>query len=142
MRSAVEEISGTGVNLVSITCDSLKAQMSMMKNLGANLSPDKLDPQIFKDKQSPIYFIHDISHAIKLVRNAWHHVRQLKNSRGEIIDWGYIERLYEIQNSEHVKCGNRLTVSHLNFQNVRMKVKFAVQVLSRRVSKSSFVVST
>ena len=37
---------------------------------------------------------------------------------------------------EGVKSANRLTNSHIRFQNVKMKVRYAVQVLSRRVAKS------
>ena len=71
-----------------------------------------------------------------MIRNAWHHLKRIKNSKCEIIDWNFIENLLEIQTSEKVKCGNRLTHNHVFFQNVKMKVKYAVQVLSRRVSKS------
>ena len=83
-----------------------------------------------------MFFIHDMCHAIKLVRNAWHSFRRIKNSKGEVIDWEFIEKLLEVQTSEKLKCGNKLTHTHINFQNVKMKVKFAVQVLSRRVAKS------
>ena len=91
---AVDEIVKTGVRLTNVTCDCLRAQISMMKVLGASLDPDNLDLKICCDKQTtPIYFMHDMCHCIKLVRNAWHFHKCMKNSKGELIEWSYIEKL-------------------------------------------------
>ena len=80
VNTAVDEILKTGVRIVGITCDSLQAQLAMMRNLGADLNPTNPNLQIFKEKVTPpMFFIHDMCHAIKLVRNAWHSFKKMKN---------------------------------------------------------------
>ena len=134
---AVDELLSTGVTVTCVTCDSPSVQLSMMKELGADLNPDSPDLEICKEKAGPpIYFIHDNCHALKLVRNGWHHHRRIKNSKNEVIDWAYVERLFELQSLEHLKCANKLSTHHIFFQNVKMKVKYAAQVLSRSVALS------
>ena len=132
---AIDELLNVGVRVVSVTCDSPIVQLSMMKELGANLDVNNPDLHICKDKPGPkIHFIHDVCHTLKLVRNAWHKHKKIKN--GDVIDWTYIERLYELQSREHLKCANKLSCAHIFFQNNKMKVKYAAQLLSRSVSLS------
>ena len=111
---AVDELLGTGVRVVAVTCDSPKVQLSMMKCLGADLNVDNPDLQICKDKGStPIYFIHDMCHVLKLVRNAWHHHKLILNADKKVIDWSYVQKIYDLQSLEHSKCVNKLTSNHV-----------------------------
>ena len=134
---AVDELLDCGATVVCVTCDSPTVQLAMMKQLGADLRPESLDLQICRDKPGPpIYFLHDMCHALKLVRNGWHFHKIIKNSNNEHIDWKYIVELYRLQNTEHLKCANKLTHTHVYFNNNKMKVKYAAQVLSRSVALS------
>ena len=114
---------------------NLRGTLHFNINLGSNLDVKYPDFHICKDKPGPkIHFIHDVCHALKLVRNAWHKHKKIKN--GDVIDWTYIERLYELQSREHLKCANKLFCAHIFFQNNKTKVKYAAQLLSRSVSLS------
>jgi len=109
----------------------------MMKQLGADLTPEHPDLQICHDKPGPpIYFVHDMCHALKLVRNGWHHHKKIKNANNQEIDWQFIVELYKLQSTEHLRCANKLSYLHIYFNNVKMKVKYAAQVLSRSVALS------
>ena len=138
MSIGIDELLESGVRVVNVTCDSPRVQLAMMRELGANLDPDSLDLHICKDKPGhPIYFVHDMCHVMKLIRNAWgDHHKKLKDSNGEIIDWQYILELYKLQNRTQLKCANKLTQNHVFFSNVKMKVKYATQLLSRSVALS------
>ena len=126
-----------GVRVVAVTCDMPSVHLSMMTALGVKLNPKMPSLQICKEKEGPpIFFIHDMCHAIKLVRNAWHFHKCIKNSKSELIKWCYIEYLYQLQNTEHLKCANKLNANHIYFNNVKMKVKFATQIFSRSVALS------
>ena len=126
-----------GAKVVCITCDSPRVQLSMMRHLGSNMDPTSPDPQICRSKDGlSIFHIQDMCHAVKLVRNAWHKLKKIKNSKDEVIDWGYIEQLYVIQSNAGLKMANKLTSRHIDFQNNIMKVKYAVQLLSRSVALS------
>ena len=127
---AVDELLDCGATVVCVTCDSPTVQLAMMKQLGADLRPESLDLQICRDKPGPpIYFLHDMCHALKLVRNGWHFHKIIKNSNNEHIDWKYIVELYRLQNTEHLKCANKLTHTHVYFNNNKMKVKYYQEVL-------------
>ena len=83
----------------------------------ANLDPECLDLHICKDKPgNPIYFIHDMCHVMKLIRNAWREKhKKYKDSTGDIIDWQYVVELYKLQCKTQLKCANKLTQNHVYF---------------------------
>uniref|UniRef100_A0A2S2QFJ3 THAP domain-containing protein 9 n=1 Tax=Sipha flava TaxID=143950 RepID=A0A2S2QFJ3_9HEMI len=71
---------------------------------------------------------------LKLIRNAWEHRSVIKNSKGEIIDWMYIKKLYELEKEQGLRAGTRLTKRHVNFHNDKMNVRLAAQTLSQSVA--------
>ena len=85
----VEELNEVGANVVAVACDSPNVQLSMMRLLGAVMDPENPDPRILREKGN-IYHIQDICHALKLVRNAWHDLKRIKNSRNEVIAYSVI----------------------------------------------------
>lgn len=52
------------------------------------------------------------------------------------IEWRYIEMLHSLQKKEGLHLGNKLSNIHVNYYKQKMKVKFAVQVLSTSVADS------
>ena len=132
-----QELINLGVRIVNFTCDGPNVHISMLKKLGVNFDPDKLDTQIFKDLDSPpIHMILDPSHDIKNVRNAWKHHRILVNSKGQEINWNYLVKLVHLQEHEHLNCANKLRNLHINFEPQKMSVKLATQLFSRSVAKA------
>ena len=47
------------------------------------------------------------------------------------IRWDLVRKLYNVQEREGIRAGNRLTKSHIEYSNNKMKVKLAAQTLSR-----------
>jgi len=100
-----------------VVCDAPQVQLSMMKKLGADLDPETVNTKICEDMQErPIHFVHDMCHCIKNVRNAWAHLKVIKNANGDNIDWKYIEELVNLQSKEQLHSGNKLTYKHIFFQ--------------------------
>ncbi|CAK9291933.1 unnamed protein product [Gordionus sp. m RMFG-2023] len=71
---------------------------------------------------------------MKLLRNLLADAKLLIND-GSIINWDYITKLYNLQENEGLRAGNKLNLSHIQFYKQKMKVKLAVQVFSASVGK-------
>lgn len=52
---------------------------------------------------------------IKLIKNAFGDLKTLIDGNGNVIDWGYIESLFKLQNDMQVRLGNKLTKSHIEY---------------------------
>lgn len=55
---------------------------------------------------------------------------------GEKAQWKHIEALHKLQAREGLRCGNRITSRHINFEPQIMKVSLAAQTLSASVADS------
>ena len=77
VNKSIEIVHGTGAVVVSLTFDGAAANMTMSKELGANLSRNNLK-SYFQNPvtHDPIFIFIDMCHVIKLLRNA-------------LGDWGY-----------------------------------------------------
>ena len=108
-----------------------------MRLLGAIIDPSKpVCTKILSDLDCPpICFVLDAVHCFRLIWNAWFSCKVFLNSKGEKIDWRFIEFL-ELKDREELRCTNKLTKAHINFKNSKMKVYLAVQVFSRSVAAS------
>ena len=51
-----------------------------------------------------------------------------------IIDWAHINNLVYMQEQDGLHCGTKIRRRHINFSREKMKVKLAVQVLSKSTS--------
>ena len=135
VRIAVEKLLECGVRVTNVTCDGPPVQLAAMRLLGAIIDPSKpVCTRILSDLDChPIYFVLDAVHCFKLIRNAWFSCKVFLNSKGEKIDWRFIEFL-ELKDREELRCTNKLMKAHV--KNSKMKVYLEVQVFSRRVAAS------
>lgn len=78
----------------------------------------------------PVYVFFDPCHMIKLVRNYFALKGPIIYNKTDIIDWKYIKKLNEKQYQEEMHCACKIKNRHVNFQNEKMKVFLAVQVLN------------
>lgn len=69
---------------------------------------------------------------LKLARNVLTE-KGLQTDKGSI-SFKYIENLHEVQEEEGLKLCNKVTGAHVNFQNKKMNVRLAAQVLSSSVA--------
>lgn len=113
--------------------DGNKTNISMCKFLGANFDGKNAyipDPCNATHK---IYIFLDPPHMLKLARNCLG-TRDLVNGDGKLIQWRFIELLYETQRNLSSNSGNKLTKSHLQWESRKMNVQLAAETLSGSVA--------
>lgn len=128
-NEAIIRLNEVGVEIVSLTLDGLPANLKMCKNLGANFEEEKA---YFPDPVHPsrkIFVLLDPPHMLKLVRNCIG-TRNLIDGEGGIIQWKYFKMLYEAQKSLPWNLANKITKAHMEWENQKMNVKLAAQLLS------------
>lgn len=59
-----------------------------------------------------------------------------RDGDGNLIEWKYIDSLQKLQENEGLHLGNKLRKAHVQFFNQKMKVRLAVQLLSKSVADS------
>lgn len=131
--TGVRKLFDVGISVRSITCDGCITNIKTLELLGCHLDPENLVP-FFKHPQQNrnIYCIMDPCHVLKLCRNAFAEIN-LCSSSG-VISFDYIKHLHEVQQAEGFKFANSLSESHVRFQQKKMNVRLAAQVLSSSVA--------
>ena len=135
-KECIAKLHDVGVKVVSFTCDGPTSHQSMLKALGARLSPDNLQA-FFEhpcDPNAKIYVFLDACHMIKLVRNTMSDWKILKDKHGSAINWEYLVKLQELQESEGLHLANKLRAAHIDWKPQKMKVNLAAQTLSSSVA--------
>ena len=138
LQSILEHLTEINVEVVGLICDGSYANQQTLQLLGLRFNPE--DPKNVitlknKEKEIEIPVILDVCHMIKLIRNIFSDFKALKSPTG-IIDWQYIVKLDKMQEEEMLSIGNKLTRSHVEYHNNKMKVKLAVQLLSNSVASA------
>lgn len=137
IKIAITECQKYKINVLSVTCDGAYSNNSTFKILGCKLNEEfvNIKPNFSIDPTKPdLYFTPDACHNIKLARNALGTFKAFKNENGQLIEWRYLEQLFELQNEAGFKLGNKIGTAHINWKGNSMKVKLAVQTLSSSVA--------
>jgi len=139
----ITECNGFGIKVVNVTCD-VYANASTFKLLGCDLDQPydsiKSDFNIALSKQN-IYFTPDACHNVKLARNALGTFGAFTDENNNLIEWRYINKLFQLQNEIGFKLANKISAAHINWKVNPMKVKLAVQTLSSSVADSLLYLS-
>ena len=135
-KECITKLHDVGVKVVSFTCDGPTSHQSMLKALGARLSPDNLQAYFEHpcDPKAKIYVFLDACHMIKLVRNTMSDWKTLKDSEGNVINWRFLEELHKLQDTEGLHLANKLRARHIDWKPQKMKVNLAAQALSSSVA--------
>ena len=106
----------------------------MITALGGSTNPDTLDHS-FKTPayEHEINIILDVCHMLKLVRNHFA-TANMVDEEGKIISWKYVVELQKNQETEGLHLANKLKLAHISWQQQKMKVNLAAQVLSASVA--------
>lgn len=127
-REVITCIEDVGAKVISLTSDGLAANLSVARLLGADIEGSKpYFPSPNKPKEK-IYIVFDPSHMIKLIRKYFAE-RKLQHSNDDL-KWEMIEKLVEKQDSDNFPLGNKLTINHVEYEDHKMKVIYAVQIFS------------
>lgn len=126
------------VKVVALTFDGHPTNISAMELLGCRIKNAKNMKTTFKHPSSDheVAIFLDPCHMIKLIRNHWENKIQFLDEQKNVVDWKYLVLLNDLQDKEGLNIANKLTRRHLEFRNTIMKVKLAMQLLSRSVSIS------
>ena len=135
-KECITKLHEVGVKVVSFTCDGPTSHQSMLKLLGAKLSPDDMQAYFPHpcDPNTKIYIFLDACHMIKLVRNTTSDWRVLYDKDGNDIKWQFVVQLQELQETEGLHLANKLRPAHIKWKPQKMKVNLAAQALSSSVA--------
>lgn len=130
IQQNVKIIKELGLRTKALVCDQGGGNTKVFKLFG--VTPEKPFTTIDGEK---IYFLYDVPHLIKSVRNNLLDKPYLKTPDGKA-RWAHIKRIFnEDEKSGLLRRCPRLTESHVmpnNFE--KMKVRFATQILSKTVA--------
>lgn len=125
-----------GVKIIAFTFDGTATNVATANALGCNIRSN-LEPlkPFFRHPASEhdVYVFLDTVHMLKLVRNTLHSQQVLISQNG-LVKWSYIEKLNRFQNTTGLKLAPKLSDRHVFFENSKMKVRLAVQVVSNSVA--------
>lgn len=125
-----------GVNVNALVCDGCPSNIRALNLLGTNISHvgDLKTTFPHPTTNVDVAVFLDACHMIKLVRNVFEKKRILFNGQGQRIEWKFLSRLLKLQTDKKLNFGNKLTARHIFFRNQIMKVRLAVQLLSKSVA--------
>lgn len=137
LNQVIESLIGIGIRISNITFDGFQANITMCKQLGANLDPftAEFQPHFVASDQRSIHIMLDACHMIKLWRNVFGRKKLIDIDNG-IIEWRYIEELVRFKKEKGYGLTHKLNQKHLQWEKNIMKVNLAVQTISESTAKS------
>ncbi|KAJ8714306.1 hypothetical protein PYW08_007926 [Mythimna loreyi] len=138
VSEALSLVHETGVEIKSLTCDGVKANLAMAEELGCCFQdPNKLQT-CFLDPSSgqKVSFFADPCHMLKLIRNTFFDYEYFINESQEQIKFDYIQKLHDLQEKELFYLANKLRANHIYYKTKIMNVKLATQLFSASVADS------
>lgn len=145
--SVIGELEMADVNIIAIVCDGLSVNRRFIK-MHKPFSGETDSGTIFDTTNPcgggrPLFFISDVPHLLKTIRNAFNSSGEPKAYskllciNGEFIVWQTIVDLYEAEKYNHLRLAYKLNkqVVHLNNFS-RMRVGYAAAVMSKTVANA------
>ena len=133
---AISLLNETKVVITNITCDNAASNLSSIRILGGSVNDYrklKCSIDIRNVLNIPIFVILDPCHILKLVRNALSDYKIIYSSlTSSPAKWSQISALHDLQISEGLHLGNKLSTSHVYFHRQKMRVYLAAQVEKKR----------
>lgn len=127
-------LESNGIDVISITFDGHRSNLSMCKVLGASLNAQKLQPSFESPHGNTIHILFDAAHMIKVIRNQLWQKQIIYDGNDKPIHWIHLKQLNKIQEKEGLRLANKVTRRHIDFHNEKMKVKLATQLFSKSVA--------
>jgi len=135
LRTAFTKLHEIGIRAMALVMDGHATNQAMVVELGGSLSPGNIITYFEHPAESAwhIYIFFDPCHMLKLLRNALEAIQTVVLPGIGTARWSDIVKLHELQRTEGLRAGNRLTEAHIHFQQQKMKVQLAAQTLSASV---------
>lgn len=130
----IKALTDIDVSIVMVSYDGLPTNISAMELLGASFDLQNMKPYIINPiDQSKIFIMMDPPHMLKLMRNYIGSCKQIKDSAGRSIEWKFYEHLEMLRQSNEFVT-HKITRKHIDYEDRKMKVSLATQLLSRSVA--------
>jgi hypothetical protein len=134
VNKCVEIVHTTGTVFVSLTFDGAAANVSMVTELGADLSPFNLKSTFLNPiTNEPIFIFIDMCHVIKVLRNALGDWGYFLDGHNNDIKWIFFKDLVPLQEKFGLHAATKLRQEHIYYSKSIMKVRLAVQTFSSSV---------
>lgn len=135
LTKVINEVSKSGVRVMSVTFDGLSSNFTMCNRLGANLDVNILKPYfVLPGNERKIFVIVDPSHVLKLARNTIGNNGILSDGAGHKIEWQYFKELEDLRIQKDFSHVHKLTKKHIEYGNFKMNVRIAAETLSNSVA--------
>lgn len=128
-----------GVVVPSVTFDGAASNLAMINHLGCNIEDIHNNFKTFFSHPvttDPVVVFLDPCHMLKLVRNTLADKKSMVDAENEFVQFTFLEKLHNLQESEGLHLGNKLRAAHLQWYRKKMNVKLAAQLLSSSVATS------
>lgn len=136
IKTVLTSLHDAGVKIIAFTFDGTTTNIATANALGCSIRGSSVPIKTtFKHPASDhdVFVLMDPVHMLKLVRNTLNAQKSLIGPNG-VVEWKYIENLNLYQNAIGQKLAPKLSDRHVHFENSKMKVVLAVQVLSNSVA--------
>ncbi|CAB3235138.1 unnamed protein product [Arctia plantaginis] len=146
IKSLIKEVHKTGLQVIATICDQSQSNISVIKSLREDTTREYLKKELehkscsFEMDNLKIYPLFDTPHLLKGVRNNLlkKDAKFKEDSIEKHAKWDHIKILFSEDVGEHeIRLVNKLTEFHIFESKIpKMKVKYAAQVFSQRVSSA------
>lgn len=146
IKLIIREIHKTGLKIIATICDQSQTNVSAIKSLREDTRGEYLrkgndyNSFAFEIDGKKIFPLFDTPHLLKGVRNNLlkKDAYYIKNGVEKVAKWAHIVMLYNADVGEdEIRLVNKLTDYHVIENKIpKMKVKYAAQVFSQRVSSA------
>lgn len=136
LYEAMYKLKAIGVIVCAITNDGHIVNITTARILGVDYDADK---PYFKnpfDEEKVVYAILDPPHMLKLARNCLGNKKIIYDCEDKEVAWSFFEKLVNIQISENINFGNKLTKNHLEYGKMEINVRYAAETLSNSTAAS------
>lgn len=112
-----------GLRVHCITMDGHQSNIAMARILGAqtNVGQHRVPFIQLPGQGHRIFILFDPCHMLKLVRNMLHDIGAFQSDDG-VVRWCYIAALDDLQSALGLRLANKLSPSHIRYQDNKMKV--------------------
>lgn len=130
---ALDELHCIGVQCVALTLDGYSTNLSTIRKLGCSTNPDDLVTYFpHPSTADPIHVFVDGCHALKLVRNQFCDLGEIRMADDLVARWSDIVTLNHVQKKEMILAANKLSDRHIDFQQQKMKVIFCICIVIQK----------
>lgn len=136
LLAIIEELSKHNIVIESVTFDGYASNVTMCELLGARFKDDLKPSFVNPFTGNEIHIMLDPSHAEKLVRTNLKNLGTIYDGENGKIEWRYFEELVKYSHNSTYGLTHKITMRHVDFENRKMHVRTAVELLSNSVANS------